>query len=71
MTEIKQNEDYAVGFLSDGRQFQLDVHLGTNFPSEKPRISISPRVHHDWVNEQSGEIHKAPGLVNVSTSDGG
>lgn len=66
VTEVKPNEDYSVGFLSDGRQFQLDVHLGTTFPNEKPRISISPRVRHDWVNEQTGDIHGAPGLVNVS-----
>lgn len=69
MTEIKPNKEYSVGFMSDGRQFQIDVHLGANFPNEKPRLSISPLVRHDWVNEQTGDIHGAPGLVNVSIYD--
>lgn len=66
VTEVKKNEEYSVGFVSDGRQLKLNVYLGTNFPNEKPRISISPRIRHEWVQEQTGEVQNAPGLVNVS-----
>lgn len=66
MTEIKINEGYSVGFISDGRQFQLEVYLGANFPNEKPRILINPRARHDWINEQTGEVQGAPGVLNVS-----
>lgn len=67
MNEIKANEEYSVGFLSDERQMILNVFLGQNFPNEKPKIVITPRVQHEWIPDAaSGEIHTAPGLLSVS-----
>lgn len=67
VTEVKANEEYSVGFRSDKRKMQLNVHLGTNFPNEKPKIVISPRVQHEWIPySHTGEVQTAPGLLNVN-----
>lgn len=67
MTEIKANEEYTVGFMSDKRQMLLNVLLGANFPNEKPKIIITPRIQHEWISDQTtGEIQNAPGLLNVN-----
>lgn len=68
VSEIKVNEEYSVGFLSDGRQLMINVYLGSNFPNEKPRIVVSPLVKHPWINDQTGEVQGAPGLLNVRTT---
>lgn len=66
VTEVKANEEYSVGFRSDKRKMQLNVHLGPNFPNEKPKIEISPRVQHEWIPySHTGEVQTAPGLLNV------
>lgn len=68
VTEIKANEEYTVGFMSDNRQMLLDVSLGVNFPNEKPKIIITPRIQHEWIPDpKAGEIQSAPGLLNVIT----
>lgn len=67
MTEVKANEEYAVGFMSDQRQMLLEVYLGGNFPNEKPKIVITPRVQHEWISDPAtGEIQSAPGLLSVT-----
>lgn len=66
MTEIKAGEEYSVGFVTDGRQAILKVYLGPKFPSEKPKIVVSPLMQHDWIPDlKTGLIHSAPGLLNV------
>lgn len=67
MTEVKVNEEYSVGFQSDDRQMLLNVYLGPNFPNEKPKIVVNPRIQHEWIPDSAnGEIQTAPGLRNVS-----
>lgn len=67
MTEIKANEEFTVGFTSDNRQMLLDVLLSANFPNEKPKIIITPRIQHEWIPDPAtGEIQSAPGLLSVS-----
>lgn len=67
VTEIKANEEYTIGFMSDNRQMLLDVTLSVNFPNEKPKIVITPRIQHEWIPDPaSGEIQSAPGLLNVT-----
>lgn len=67
MTEIKANEEYTVGFVSDKRQMLLDVFLSANFPNDKPKIIITPRIQHEWIPDPAtGEIHSAPGLLSVN-----
>lgn len=69
VTEIKANEEYTVGFMSDNRQMLMDISLGNNFPNERPKIVITPRIQHEWIPEPaSGEVHTAPGLLNVINS---
>lgn len=69
VTEVKPNEEYTVGFVSDERLFKLNVYLGLNFPNEKPKIVVVPRIQHDWISDPStGEIQTAPGLLNVSAT---
>lgn len=71
VTEIKANEEYTVGFTSDNRQMLLDVFLGANFPNEKPKIVITPRIQHEWITDSTaGEIQGAPGLLSVSAFQG-
>lgn len=65
VTEIKENEEYKVGFNSNGLQLFLTVELGPGFPNEKPRLTISPIVSHHWISS-TGEVQNAPGLTNVS-----
>lgn len=67
VTEVKANEEYTVGFTSDDRQFKLNVYLAANFPNDKPKIVIVPRVQHEWISDSAtGEIQTAPGLLNVT-----
>lgn len=71
MTEIKANEEYTVGFTSDNRQMLLNVLLGANFPNEKPKIVITPRIQHEWITDPTtGEIQGAPGLLSVCLLQG-
>lgn len=66
MTEIKKNEEYSIGFISDGRQSMLNVYLTSNFPNEKPHIVVKPLVQHKWIPDSAtGEIKEAPGLLRV------
>lgn len=66
VTEIKVGEEYSIGFVADGRQAALKVHLGPKFPNEKPKIVISPLLQHDWIPDpKTGVVHSAPGLLNV------
>lgn len=67
VTEIKANEEFTVGFASDNRQMVLEVFLSANFPNEKPKIVITPRIQHEWIPDPAtGEIQNAPGLLSVS-----
>lgn len=66
VTEVKANEEYSVGFQSDDRQMLLNVYLGSNFPNEKPKIVVTPKIQHEWISDPAnGEIQTAPGLRNV------
>lgn len=62
---VSDLEEYCIHFETGGRNFILSVLLGLNFPSERPKLMLSPLVQHHWVNPTSGEIESAPGLVNV------
>ncbi|XP_055844700.1 vacuolar protein sorting-associated protein 37A [Episyrphus balteatus] len=64
--EITENEDYTIQFESGGRIFYLNVQLGKNFPTEKPKIIVSPLVQHHWVNSNGFDVENAPGLLNYS-----
>lgn len=65
VSEITENEKYSVGFISGTRHFNLEVILPTNFPTDKPKLTISPIVDHSWVQGITGEITDAPGLISV------
>lgn len=67
VSEIKANEEYTVGFISNNREMLLEVVLSANFPNEKPKIVITPRLQHEWIPDAAtGEIQTAPGLLNVN-----
>lgn len=63
---IKENEEYSIAFTSGQRSITLTVIIGADFPNEKPRIILSPAIQHPWCNISSGEIEKAPGLLNYT-----
>jgi ESCRT-I complex subunit VPS37 len=65
VTEVVEDVEYKVDFSCGGRDMCLIINLGSNFPSEKPILTVNPPVSHPWVN-QAGEITSAPGLLNVS-----
>lgn len=65
VNEVTPNEEYAIGFMSSSRQFQLNVYLSSSFPIEKPILHITPSINHQWVEGTTGEIQNAPGLLNV------
>ncbi|XP_066143711.1 vacuolar protein sorting-associated protein 37A [Euwallacea fornicatus] len=65
VTEITKNTDYEISFESGRNNLVLRVTLGSDFPNEKPLLTISPLVAHPWVNE-SGVIIKAPGLLSFT-----
>lgn len=64
--EITQNEEYTIKFESGDRTSYINVQLGNNFPSEKPKIMVSPPVSHPWVNSNGSDVENAPGLLNYS-----
>uniref|UniRef100_A0A1B0FL22 VPS37 C-terminal domain-containing protein n=2 Tax=Glossina morsitans morsitans TaxID=37546 RepID=A0A1B0FL22_GLOMM len=66
VVEIVELEEYCVHFESAARSFILTVLLTVNFPNERPKLILSPRVRHCWVNPLTGEVEKAPGLLNYS-----
>ncbi|XP_066258548.1 vacuolar protein sorting-associated protein 37A [Euwallacea similis] len=65
VTEITKNTDYEISFESGKNNLVLRVTLGSDFPNEKPLLTISPLVAHPWVNE-SGVITNAPGLLSFT-----
>jgi len=65
VSEVKENCEYRVDFISGGHQLSLLVVLGPEFPLEKPVLKIVPTVQHPWVTE-NGEITGAPGLINFT-----
>lgn len=64
--EIIENEEYRVEFKSGGRHMSVCVLLGPGFPVDKPRLLIRPIVQHSWIQQMTGEVIDAPGLLNVS-----
>ncbi|XP_075155664.1 vacuolar protein sorting 37A [Haematobia irritans] len=66
VVEVAELSEYCVHFESGGRNFILTVLLGLNFPNERPKLLLSPIIQHNWINANTGEIEKAPGLVNYS-----
>ncbi|XP_055912596.1 vacuolar protein sorting-associated protein 37A isoform X2 [Eupeodes corollae] len=64
--EIIENKEYLIKFESGGRIFHLKVQLSPNFPTEKPKIEISPPVQHHWVSSNGSDVETAPGLINYS-----
>lgn len=65
VSEITENVEYHVKFNSGGNELSLVVTLGKDFPQEKPKIKIIPRILHHWVNAE-GEVTSAPGLLNYT-----
>ena len=65
MVEVKENEEYCLHFKSAGRNITLSVQLDQSFPQQRPKLVISPLLHHPWIN-MLGEVEGAPGLLNVS-----
>ncbi|KAL3283591.1 hypothetical protein HHI36_006729 [Cryptolaemus montrouzieri] len=65
VTELTEGIEYQVDFQAGGRDFNLLVSLGNDFPNEKPLLKIIPNVVHSWVN-QEGDITSAPGLLNFT-----
>lgn len=51
--------------MSSNRKFNLKVYLSSSFPIEKPKLHVTPSINHQWVDGSTGEIQKAPGLLNV------
>ncbi|XP_058060207.1 vacuolar protein sorting-associated protein 37A [Anopheles bellator] len=64
--EVVENEEYLVNFDCGGREIAINIHLGTGFPNEKPKLIVSPILRHQWVNPTTGEIEGAPGILNYT-----
>lgn len=64
VTEISFDKEYSVEFPTKVGNMCLIVELGPEFPIEKPRMKVCPRVAHKWV-DATGEVVLAPGLNNV------
>ncbi|XP_026462225.1 vacuolar protein sorting-associated protein 37A [Ctenocephalides felis] len=64
--EIIENEEYRVEFKSGGRHMSVCVLLGPGFPVDKPRLLIRPIVQHSWIQQMTGEVIDAPGLLNFT-----
>uniref|UniRef100_A0A182JJH5 Uncharacterized protein n=1 Tax=Anopheles atroparvus TaxID=41427 RepID=A0A182JJH5_ANOAO len=64
--EVVENEEYLVNFDCGGREIAINIHLGTGFPNEKPKLVVSPILRHPWVNSTTGEIENAPGILNYT-----
>ncbi|XP_055377655.1 vacuolar protein sorting-associated protein 37A [Condylostylus longicornis] len=65
VTQIKENEEYAIQFESGQRLFTLSVVLSQQFPNEKPLLTILPPVKHSYCNA-AGVVLNAPGVLNYS-----
>jgi ubiquitin-protein ligase len=52
--------------MSNNRPIQIIVELPTDFPNEKPKLTVVPMLRHTWVSQESGEV-QSPGLLNVSS----
>ncbi|XP_059468348.1 vacuolar protein sorting-associated protein 37A [Neocloeon triangulifer] len=57
-------EEYQVEPLAG--DFSLIIKLPPNFPESKPCITIVPTISHPWVDEKTGEVSKAPGLLSFT-----
>ncbi|XP_054264315.1 vacuolar protein sorting-associated protein 37A-like [Macrosteles quadrilineatus] len=65
VSEVKEDSEYRVDFISGSNNLSLLVILGPDFPLEKPVLKIVPAVQHPWVTE-NGEVTGAPGLLNFT-----
>jgi len=65
VTEITEDSEYEVSFLSGENSLIIKISLGSDFPKEKPVLAVSPTVLHPWVNEK-GIVTAAPGLLNFT-----
>lgn len=54
--EIKRDAEYKVTFQSGGSTFSLNVQLPTEFPNEKPNVTITPNCYHPWIDSQTSEV---------------
>ncbi|CAK1592892.1 unnamed protein product [Parnassius mnemosyne] len=66
VTEIKENAEYRVEFIADGRNMSLNIVLSSEFPNEKPAIFVSPLFSHPWIAENTNQVVGAPGLINFT-----
>ncbi|XP_067005837.2 vacuolar protein sorting-associated protein 37A [Anabrus simplex] len=65
VTELQEDVEYQVEFVSGGNNMAILVSLGPEFPLVKPVLKVIPPVSHPWVNEHS-EVTRAPGLLNFT-----
>lgn len=65
VSEVTEDSEYKVDFISGNNQLAIIVLLSPEFPLEKPVLKVLPAVNHPWV-EESGEITGAPGLLNFT-----
>ncbi|KAJ3654658.1 hypothetical protein Zmor_013832 [Zophobas morio] len=65
VVEICEGHEYQIAFKSGRNELCLHISLSKEFPNEKPLLTISPGIGHQWVNSDS-EITAAPGLLNFT-----
>lgn len=65
VSEVTEDSEYKVDFVSGNNQLAIIVLLSPEFPLENPVLKVVPAVNHPWV-EESGEITGAPGLLNFT-----
>ncbi|RZF35930.1 hypothetical protein LSTR_LSTR008500 [Laodelphax striatellus] len=65
VSEVQEDVEYNIEFISGGKTLALNVKLSPEFPLEKPVLQVVPTVVHNWVTE-SGLVTSAPGLLNFT-----
>lgn len=64
LTEIQKDVEYRIPFTVNNSTITVNIVLPTQFPQEKPVVSVYPPVGHHLVDSNSGSIITSPLITN-------
>ncbi|XP_078404722.1 vacuolar protein sorting-associated protein 37A [Cetorhinus maximus] len=66
IVEIQKDVEYRLPFTVNNKTINLNILLPTQFPQEKPVVSVFPPVRHHLVDKHSGTVVTSPLITNFA-----
>ncbi|KAK2919193.1 vacuolar protein sorting-associated protein 37A [Channa argus] len=64
LTEIQKDVEYRIPFTVNNSTISVNIVLPTQFPQDKPVVSVYPAVGHHLVDSNNGSIITSPLITN-------